>query len=84
MQTLGHGQPCKGRPLHAGVAVEAVNAEFGIVMLVAERNRLCSDDILPGYISRIHDTVSHADCGQRKKRSGDQDRASKSINLWPE
>ena len=53
--------------LNAGVAVQAMDAEFAKVMLVAERDRLLPDHILAGHIGRAHDAVSHADCGERKQ-----------------
>jgi hypothetical protein len=54
---LRRWQPGETRLLDGGVAVSAIDSEAADVMLMAERHRLVSGDVLLGYVWRTADRI---------------------------
>src|SRR5262249_13747976 len=63
----------KGTPLHADMAIAAVDTEAAHVMLVAERNRLVEYNVLSGYIRRANDSCP-SPCDHCKSDDSAKDR----------
>jgi hypothetical protein len=53
---FGGGNSCKRDLFHRDVAIPAINAQAGNVMLMTERNRLFAYYVLPGHVRRTNET----------------------------